>query len=240
MVEFANSSTINSVLADQPVAVDLNSEDREAQLMWRLRWQIANTQLHQLLKTARLRTTLVVGLSLFFWFGLFALFFEGFQFVVDHVGKPGDTHHAETVSFVFHLFFASLNVMLVFSSGIILYTGLYSSLDTRQLLTMPIRSERIVLFKFQEAVFFSSWGFFLLSSPMMISYGIVVAAPWYYYWLLMPLIISFVYIPCALGSICCLWIIQGDCRCGRIDRYCDSRSLDLADHPWAPIDLVSG
>ena len=79
--------------------------------------------------------------------------------------------------FVFHLFFASLNVMLVFSSGIILYTGLYKSPETEYLLTLPIRPERIVLYKFQEAVFFSSWGFFLLASPIMIAYGIVAGAP---------------------------------------------------------------
>ena len=88
------------------------------------------------------------------------------------------------MQFVFHLFFASLNVMLVFSSGIILYTGLYNSPETHYLLTLPIRAERIVLYKFQEAVFFSSWGFFLLASPIMIAYGIVAGAPWYYYVLL--------------------------------------------------------
>ena len=83
--------------------------------------------------------------------------------------------------FVFHLFFASLNVMLVFSSGIILYTGCTTRRRPTFLLTLPVRPERIVLYKFQEAVFFSSWGFFLLASPIMIAYGIVVAAPWYYY-----------------------------------------------------------
>ena len=88
------------------------------------------------------------------------------------------------MQFVFHLFFASLNVMLVFSSGIILYTGLYNSPETQYLLTLPVRPERIVLYKFQEAVFFSSWGFFLLASPIMIAYGIVAGAPWYYYLLL--------------------------------------------------------
>ena len=66
---------------------------------------------------------------------------------------------------------------------------------------MPIRPERIVLFKFQEAVFYSSWGFFLLASPIMIAYGIVAGAPWFYYLLLVPLIISFVYIPCSIGAI---------------------------------------
>jgi ABC-2 type transport system permease protein len=185
----------------------LPTEDREAQLLWWVRYNVAHTRLIQLLTTARLRTMLVVALSLFFWVGLFLLFYEGFTFIVDHVGAAGAAYHAKTVRFVFHLFFASLNVMLVFSSGIILYTGLYNSPETPFLLSLPIRAERIVLYKFQEAVFYSSWGFFLLASPIMISYGIVTAAPWHYYLLLLPLIISFVYIPCGIGAVCCLAIV---------------------------------
>ena len=118
----------------------LPSEDSEAQLFWRLRYRIAATRLRQLFTTGRLRTLLVIGLSLFFWFGLFTLFYEGFKFVVEHVGPPGASYHAQTVRFVFHLFFASLNVMLVFSSGIILYTGLYNSPETQFLLTLPVRA----------------------------------------------------------------------------------------------------
>lgn len=185
----------------------LPSEDREAQLLWWVRYSVGRTQLRQLLTTSRLRTVLVVGLSFFFWVGLFLLFYEGFTFIVDNVGAAGATYHAQTVRFVFHLFFASLNVMLVFSSGIILYTGLYKSPETQFLLCLPARPERIVLYKFQESVFFSSWGFFLLASPIMIAYGIVTGAPWYYYALLLPLIVSFVYIPCGIGALCCLLIV---------------------------------
>jgi ABC-2 type transport system permease protein len=187
--------------------LSLPTEDREAQLLWRLRYQITRSVLRQLITTARLRTLLVAGLSLFFWTGLFLLFYEGFSFIVDNVGQPGAPYHAQTVQFVFHLFFASLNVMLVFSSGIILYTGLYNSPETQHLLCLPVRSERIVLYKFQESVFYSSWGFFLLASPIMIAYGIVADAPWYYYLLLLPLIVAFVYIPCGFGAISCLLII---------------------------------
>ncbi|MEX2315603.1 MAG: hypothetical protein WD669_00520 [Pirellulales bacterium] len=196
--------------APPPVAAAdrLPTEDREAQLLWRLRYQLARSQLRQLFTTARLRTTLVIGLSLFFWCGLFFLFYEGFTFVIDQVGRAGARYHADTFRFVFHLFFLSLNVMLVFSAGIILYTGLFHSPETNFLLASPIRPERIVLYKFQEALFYSSWGFFLLASPIMIAYGIVAEAPWYYYLLLAPLIASFVYIPCSMGAIVCLLVIQ--------------------------------
>ncbi len=207
MNEIALTSLLERLAEREAPPRSLPTEDREAQLLWRLRYQVARSSLRQLLMTARLRTALVAGLSLFFWTGLFLLFYEGFSFIVDNVGQPGAPYHAQTVQFVFHLFFASLNVMLVFSSGIILYTSLYNSPETQYLLSLPLRAERIVLYKFQEAVFYSSWGFFLLASPIMIAYGIVAAAPWYYYLLLVPLIISFVYIPCGVGAICCLAII---------------------------------
>jgi len=177
-------------------------------MFWQLRLRMAKTQLNQVLTTARLRVTLVVALSLFFWVGLFLLFFEGFGFLVRNFGGAGMATHAETVKFIFHLFFASLNVMLVFSAGIVLYGGLFRSAETKFLLTTTARPERIFLHKFQEAIFFSSWGFFLLASPMMLAYGLVVRAPWTYFALLLPMIVAFVYIPCSLGALACLWIVD--------------------------------
>lgn len=176
-------------------------------MFWRMRYRMLRTQLRQVLRSARLRTTLIVALSLFFWVGLFALFHYAFYFVKHNVGGAGAHYHAQTFKLVFHLFFASLNVMLIFSSGIIIYGTLFRSPETKFLLSLPVRNERIVLHKFQEAIAFSSWGFFLLASPMMLAYGVVVGAPWYYYALLAPMIIAFVYIPCSLGTFICMLLV---------------------------------
>ena len=105
----------------------LPTHEREGQIFWKIRTRIGRNQLKFLFTQARLRTSLVIGLSLFFWAGLFVLFYSGFEFVVSQVGSPGATYHAQTVRFVFTLFFVSLQVMLVFSAGIILYGGLYAS-----------------------------------------------------------------------------------------------------------------
>jgi ABC-2 type transport system permease protein len=186
----------------------LPTHEREGQLFWKLRIRESRSQLRNLFTNSRMRTSLVISLSVFFWAGLFSMFYLGFSFVVSNVGMPGATYHAQTVQFVFTLFFMSLQVMLIFSAGIILYGGLYSSNETTLLLTLPVRDSRLVYYRFQEALFFSSWGFFLLASPMMISYGLVVKAPWYYYAYLPGLMISFAYIPCALGAIACLLIVS--------------------------------
>ncbi len=186
----------------------LPSEERERQIFWKLRWRTGRSQLGHFITKARLRTSLVVVLSLLFWGGLFAMFYSGFDFIIKNVGPPGVAYHAQTVRFIFTLFFASLQVMLIFSSGIILYGGLYSSVEMKFLLTLPVRDSRLVNYRFQEAVFFSSWGFFLLASPMMMAYGSVVSAPWYYFAQLPGLMLSFAYIPCALGAIICLLLIS--------------------------------
>jgi len=186
----------------------LPSHEREGQIFWKLRWHVGQTQLKYLLQHARLRTSLVVGLSLLFWVGLFLLFYSGFEFVVDNVGPPGAAYHAQTVQFVFTLFFISLQIMLIFSAGIILYGGLYASRETSFLMTLPVRDSRLVFFRFQEALLFSSWGFFLLASPMMVAYGLVVSARWYYYAYLPVMMVSFAYIPCALGAIICLLLMN--------------------------------
>ena len=61
------------------------------------------------------------------------LFFEGFQFL----GRVHRAWPTTIVEYVFSLFFLSLLVMLFFSTGIILYTGLFQSREAAFLLTTP-------------------------------------------------------------------------------------------------------
>jgi ABC-2 type transport system permease protein len=190
---------------DEEISRALSLQGEARVFNW-LRRRMFLSHLRQMLTHSRLRLSLVVFLTIFFWGGLFALFTEGFQFLNRSIGHM--TTHAQTVQAIYNVFFASLMLMLVLSSAIILYTGLYRSPEASLLLTMPVRPERIVLFKFQEALLFSSWGFLLLGSPMLVAYGIDAGAPWYYYVLLLPLMVAFVYIPGAVGSILCLVIVH--------------------------------
>ena len=67
--------------------------------------------------------------------------------------------------------------MLFFSTGIITYTALFHSREGAFLLSTPATTDRIFAYQFAEAVAISSWGFFLLGSPLMVAYGITVHAP---------------------------------------------------------------
>jgi len=192
-------------VALEPAAKETLSSQDEARAFRRLRYRLVRTVMRQAFSRGRLRLLLVLSLSLSLWLALFGLFFEGFLFLKN--GIPHPVTHDQTVCAVFGTFFAALMVMLLFSSGVILYGSLFRSPDIALLLTMPVRAERVFLQKFQEAIFLSSWGFLLLGSPMLIAYGVVAHAPWFYYAILLPLMIAFIYIPSALGAVVCLGIM---------------------------------
>ncbi|MEX2114626.1 MAG: hypothetical protein WD845_15640 [Pirellulales bacterium] len=182
------------------------SYSAEGRLLWWVRGRTVAASLRQALATARLRVSLVVVLSVLFWYGLFRLFVGGFEFLNLAIGH--DATYDLTVQAIYNVFFASLMMMLLLSSGIILYGGLYCSDEAEFLLTTPIRPERIVLHKFQEAIVFSSWGFLLLGSPMLVAYGLQADAPWYYFALLPVFMGAFVYIPGGAGAIICMVFVH--------------------------------
>ena len=170
--------------------------EAESRVLSRLRSTIARETLQSMLSVARLRLALVVLLSAVFWGALYGLFIEGFVFL--------ESIHAEVISLLFNAFFSSLMIMLLFSTAILLYGNMYCSPEARLLLTLPVRAEAIFSHKFHEAMWFSSWGFILLGSPMLVAYGVVRGSPWTYYLLLLPFMVSFVVIPATLGGICCM------------------------------------
>ena len=127
-----------------PEAVRLLSFEDESRLFVKLRATLAWETIRSMLSDARLRLSLVVLLSALFWAALYGLFVEGFGFL--------DALHAEVISLLFNAFFASLMVMLVFSTGILLYGSLYCSSEAKLLLTLPVRAEAIVTHKFLSLI----------------------------------------------------------------------------------------
>jgi ABC-2 type transport system permease protein len=193
-------------VASNPANGAYLSFDEESNAFWRLRYRTWKTLLYQTFVQARFRTSLVLFLSLVLWVGLFWLFQDGFSYVRTMI-VHAETHD-QLISAIFSAFFAALLLLVVFSAAIILYGALFRSPETEFLLTLPLRTEMVFLHKFQETLIYSSWGFLLLGSPLLLAYGIVSEAPWYYYLLLPPYLLAFVYIPVAIGAIACLLVIR--------------------------------
>jgi ABC-2 type transport system permease protein len=167
-----------------------------------LRRQIFGAILHEAFSTARLRTVVLSLLMGLFWVALFLLFSEGFEFLRGNLVSPNIRQ--QVVQAIFNTFFFTLTFMIALSSAIVLYGSLFRSFETTMLLTLPIRAERIVLYKYHEAVIVSCWGFVLLGTPLLISYGLVNHSPWQYYVVIFPYMLSFVMVPTSVGAIACL------------------------------------
>ncbi len=195
----------NVQVADAPSVEDaeclgeLPSGAEEASIFWLVKRQSARTVVIQTLNRAWLRVWLVVVLGCLLWLGLFALFREGFHFLIFAI--PYTDLVQQTIRYVFGTFFLTLGLMLILSSALMLHGSLFQGRDTQFLLTLPVRAERIFLDKYTDAVFLSSWAFVLLGSPLMLAYAVEVRAPWYHYWLLLPYLVTFVYIPTAIGAV---------------------------------------
>jgi ABC-2 type transport system permease protein len=150
----------------------------------------------------RLFSILVMGLLI--WIGLFVTSFLGFGFL--HTNRIPS--FGSIVGTIFDFLFLALAILLIFSSGIILYSSLFASAETAFLLTTPAREDQIFGYKFQGAVVFSSWAILLLGTPILIAYGVVFAVSWYFFALLPLFLIGFVILPGAMGALLCLLIVS--------------------------------
>ena len=190
--------------AMSPAHMAAISQRNEARAFWRMRGRIVRTLIRQSLRQSRFRLALAAVLSCLLWGGMFWLAVDAFHFLKAAIPDTVALHG--TVRSVLSVFFAGLLLMLTFSSAVLLHGLLFRASDLTFLLASPARIERVFLHKFQEAVFFSSWGFLLLASPMLLAHGIVESSPWYYYAMLPAFLVSFTYIPAGVAAIVCLLV----------------------------------
>jgi ABC-2 type transport system permease protein len=172
-------------------------------LFQRLRWRLARNAGTQLFGSSRVRLVTMVLCSVIVCAAMFGAAYGGFDLLERQSIPPG-----AITELIFNAMFFTLGAMLIFSTGLVLYAGLFNGAEARFLLTTPARADQVFATKFQSAVTFSSWAFVVLGGPIMVSYGIVFAAPWYYYALLPVFVLGYVLLPGAVGALVCLGLVN--------------------------------
>jgi ABC-2 type transport system permease protein len=172
-----------------------------------LRWRLLRNSTQLLLRGSLLRVATILMCSLLVWGLIFAVGMIGFQELKVKWEVPLDGFVLELL---FDLLFFALTVLLIFSTGIILYASLFGAPESGYLLSTPMPDDQIFAYKYQGAVGFSSWGFLLLGSPILIAYGLRIGdgAPWYFYAVLPLFFLGFVLIPGSLGALFCLVLVN--------------------------------
>jgi ABC-2 type transport system permease protein len=182
----------------------------QGRLFWQLRWAILRNTSLQLVGTSKVRIVTMILASAIIWAFLFVGSWWGFDLIARNRIPP------RIVLVIFDAMFFTFGVMLLFSTGIILYSSLFNSPETRFLLTTPARADQVFATKFQAAVGFSSWAFVVLASPILIAFGITYGVyfgpdyviPWYFYALLPIFFLGYVLLPGSLGAVICLAIVN--------------------------------
>jgi ABC-2 type transport system permease protein len=177
----------------------------QAMLFHRLRWRLLVNSTRSLFESSPIRPLSILLCSLIVWLFIFFCSLEGFRFLQRDVRLPlgGDI-----VGTLFDVLFMLLGVLLIFSSGLVLYASLFGSQETSFLLSRPVRDDRVFAFKFQGALAFSSWAFLLLGAPLLIAYGLVRGSPWEFYAFLPLFFLGFVLLPGSIGGLACLLIVN--------------------------------
>jgi ABC-2 type transport system permease protein len=170
----------------------------------RLRGRLLCNTLRAMFAAGSLRPLTIAAASLVIWAFVFGVSYAGFLFLQEQRIALG----GGIVGLLFDVLFFALAVMLLFSSGLILYSSLFSSAETSFLLSTPAAADQVFAFKFHGAVAFSSWAFLLLGAPVLIAFGLTYPAPWYFYVLLVFFFLGFVLIPGSLGALACLLIVN--------------------------------
>jgi ABC-2 type transport system permease protein len=180
-------------------------------LFQRLRWRLLRNTLRVLFRQALTRIITIALCSLFVWGAVFAIAYLGFRELKVRWHVPLDL---EIIGSTFDLMFMVLSILLIFSTGIILYSSLFSSAETGFLLGGPVAEDKVFAYKFQGAVGFSSWAFIMLGSPILIAYGLVgpssgaAGSPWYFYAVLPLFFVGFVLLPGSMGALACMLLVN--------------------------------
>ncbi|MCI0378881.1 MAG: hypothetical protein L0215_14840, partial [Gemmataceae bacterium] len=176
-------------------------------LLQRLRWALFRNSLRVVMGQSLPRVLTIFLCSGLIWGLLFYVSWMGFHELKTRWDIPLDI---SLMAKVFDLMFLALTVMLIFSTGIILYASLFTSPESQFLLSTPLPDDHIFAYKYQGAVAFSSWAFILLGSPILIAYGLEVGdgAPWYFYIVLPAFFLGFVLLPGSLGALCALLLVN--------------------------------
>jgi ABC-2 type transport system permease protein len=177
----------------------------QAALFRRLRWRLFVNTLQSLVSSTPIRPLSILFCSVVVWLFIFFVSYEGFRFLQHDVRLPLG---GEIVGTLFDVLFMLLGVLLIFSSGLVLYASLFGSAETAFLLSRPARDDQVFAFKFQGALAFSSWAFLLLGAPLLIAYGLVRNSPWEFYAVLPLFFLGFILLPGSLGGLGCLLIVN--------------------------------
>jgi ABC-2 type transport system permease protein len=171
-------------------------------VLW-ARFVTIRAEIAALRKKSRLMLAVLGGFCLGYLAAGYYIFYTGLIFL-RKFPLVGTLLAQRILYLIFGFFFA----MLIFSNAIIGYASLFKNRETDFLLSLPIRSRDVYLWKLIESLGLASWALLFLSAPMMVAWGRANEAHWPFYAEVFVAFLPFVVIPALLGSWAILFLVR--------------------------------
>ena len=178
--------------------VETPSHNKHLKLIASTYFKIRSKQLFFSLRNSKLMSLTIGVFLLSYLIGGFALFKLALNYV-ENLPALGPILSER----LFYLLFFFIFMMLVFSNSIILYSSVYRSSEMQWINSLPLKCKTIFTWKFIETVIFSSWGFYVISTPLILAFGDIKDAKFDYYIGSFLTTAIFVLIPAVLSA----WIV---------------------------------
>jgi len=153
-------------------------------------------RLRELLDRSRFKILVIGTFSILFWLSFYRIGVLG----LTYLQRTAQQYTDDLVGSMFHVFYFSLGMMLVFSNAIISYTSFFKSKETAFLTALPVRAESLFLYKLAESIAFSSWAFVFLATPITAAYCTVMKLPWTFNLWVLGFYLAFMFIPASIGA----------------------------------------
>ena len=157
-------------------------------------WMLTNT-IGMIKNEPKLKVVFISTIVFLFWFGSFALFYEGLLFLWQFP-LIGPALVDESI----YIFSAILFIMLTLSSVIVCYVTYYTSEEVTFLFSKPVDTRVVFFYRFMQSVIFSSWAFLFLGLTFIVAYAIIKGVPFWFYLLLPLWFVSFILLPATIAS----------------------------------------
>jgi ABC-2 type transport system permease protein len=149
-----------------------------------------------------LRFIVFFAIGLLFWFGTFLIFYKVLSYF-SSIEVVGTLLSSKLLSMVFLTFFS----LLVFSNVITALSTYFLADDLQLLNSLPIPLRSLYAGRFVENIVNSSWTVLFFSFPVFLAYGLVYNVSLFYYLTLLMVLVPFLLISAAIGTILILLLV---------------------------------
>ena len=149
-----------------------------------------------------LRFAVFFTIGVLFWCGTFLIFFRVLCYF-SSIEVIGSLLASKLLSMIFLTFFS----LLIFSNVITALSNYFLSDDLQLLNSLPMSLGSLYTGRFIENIVNSSWTILFFSFPVFLAYGLVYSASLFYYLTLIGVIIPFLLISAAMGTVVILLLV---------------------------------